>query len=51
MTVTAALTNLTEVMSSAMGIITDNAVLTTIFVAGLLATGFKLVKKAKNAVK
>lgn len=51
MTVANALTDLTSVMTAALGIISDNAILTTIFVSGLLATGFKLVKKAKNAVK
>lgn len=49
--VTSALSTLTSIMSSAMSIITGNAVLMVMFTAGLLAVGFKLIRKAKGAVK
>lgn len=51
MDIATAITNLTTVIEGALDIVTGNVVLTTIFVSGLMATGFKLIKKAKNAVK
>lgn len=46
-----ALTNFTSVLTSLVGIITDNAILFTMFAGGLLAVGAKVFKRIKNAVK
>lgn len=48
--VSSALTTVTSVFSSAMGIITGNPVLMVFFAAGLLGVGFRLVKKARRSV-
>lgn len=48
--VTSALSTVTSVFSSAMSIITGNAVLMVFFAAGLLGVGFRLVKRARRAV-
>lgn len=45
-----ALTTVTSVFSSAMTIITGNAVLMVFFAAGLLGVGFRLVKRARRSV-
>lgn len=45
-----ALTTVTSVFSSAMSIITGNAVLMVFFAAGLLGVGFRLVRKARKSV-
>lgn len=48
--VSSALTTVTSVFTSAMGIITGNPVLMVFFAAGLLGVGFRLVRKARKAV-
>lgn len=48
--VSSALTTVTSVFTSAMGIITGNPVLMVFFAAGLLGVGFRLVKKARRSV-
>lgn len=45
-----ALSTVTSVFTSAMGIITGNPVLMVFFAAGLLGVGFRLVKKARRSV-
>lgn len=45
-----ALGTVTNVFTSAMSIITGNAVLMVFFAAGLLGVGFRLVKKARRSV-
>ena len=45
-----ALTTVTSVFTSAMSIITGNAVLMVFFAAGLLGVGFRLVRKARKSV-
>lgn len=45
-----ALTTVTSVFTSAMSIITGNAVLMVFFAAGLLGVGFRLVKRARRSV-
>lgn len=39
------------ILASAVGIITDNTILFAIFGTSLLIAGFKVFKRAKNAVK
>ena len=46
-----ALTNITSVMTSVVGIITGNEILMTMFAGGLLVVGAKVFKRIKNAVK
>lgn len=46
-----ALTNVGSVVTSAVGIVTDNAILMTIFAGGLLAIGFRAIRWAKKAVR
>ena len=48
--VSSALSTVTSVFTSAMGIITGNPVLMVFFAAGLLGVGFRLVKKARRSV-
>ena len=48
--ISSALTTVTSVFTSAMGIITGNPVLMVFFAAGLLGVGFRLVRKARRAV-
>lgn len=48
--ISSALTTITSVFTSAMGIITSNAVLMVFFAAGLLGVGFRLVRKARKSV-
>lgn len=48
--VSSALTTVTSVFTSAMGIITGNPVLMVFFAAGLLGVGFRLVEKARRSV-
>lgn len=45
-----ALSTVTSVFTSAMSIITGNAVLMVFFAAGLLGVGFRLVRKARKSV-
>lgn len=45
-----ALTTVSSVFTSAMSIITGNAVLMVFFASGLLGIGFRLVKKARRSV-
>lgn len=49
--ITQGLSSFGDVMTSVVGIITDNAVLMTIFCGGLLAVGAKVFKRIKRAVK
>lgn len=46
-----ALSNFGDVMTSIVGIITDNNILFTMFAGGLLVVGARVFKKIKNAVK
>ena len=46
-----ALTNVGSVVTAAVGIVTDNTILMTIFAGGLLAIGFKAIRWAKKAVR
>ena len=50
-TLSSALTDATSVVSSVVGIITDNAILLAMFAGGLLAVGAKVFKKVKNSAK
>ena len=45
------LTNFGTVLSTVAGIITDNAIMMTMFCGGLLVVGAKVFKRIKNAVK
>lgn len=45
------LANVVSVLGSVTTIITDNAILMTMFCGGLLVTGAYVFKKIKNAVK
>lgn len=49
--ISAAFSNVTDIMSNAMTVITGNAGLLTLFVAGLIPVGFRIFKRAKRAVK
>ena len=51
MTITQALTQLTEVMTHCVNTITSNSILFTMFVASLVLVGFKIFKRAKSAAK
>lgn len=48
---TTALTNVGSVVTAAVGIVTDNVILMTVFAGGLLAVGFKAIRWAKRAVR
>lgn len=48
---TEALTSLGELTTTALGIITGNAVLMCFFCGGLLGVGFKIISQAKRAAK
>lgn len=48
---TTALTNVGTVVTSALGIITDNTILMILFCGGLLGVGFRAIKQAKRAAK
>lgn len=50
-TVADGLSSATQILGSAVGVITDNAILFAIFGTSLLIAGFKVFKRAKNAVK
>lgn len=50
-TLASALTNVGSVVTSAVGIVTDNAILMTVFAGGLLAVGFRAIRWAKKAVR
>lgn len=50
-TIASALTNIGTIVTKAVSIITDNAVLFVIFCGGLMGIGFKIVKQAKRAAK
>ena len=50
-TIATALTNIGSVVTSAIGIVTDNAILMTVFAGGLLAVGFRAIRQAKRAVR
>lgn len=50
-TVASGLSDATQILASAVGVITDNAILFAIFGTSLLIAGFKVFKRAKNAVK
>lgn len=49
--ISSALTSVGSVVTSAIGIITDNTVLMVIFAGGLLGVGFRAIKWAKRAVR
>ena len=49
--VSTALTTLSTVFTSALGLITDNAVLMIFFASGLLGVGFGLIRSAKKAAR
>lgn len=49
--ISGSLTTLGSIVTSCVGWITDNAVLMTMFVAGLIPTGFMVIRKAKKASK
>lgn len=44
-----ALTNVGTVVTSALGIITDNTILMVLFAGGLLGVGFRAIRGAKRA--
>lgn len=46
-----ALTNIGSVVTAAVGIVTDNTILMTIFAGGLLAVGFRAIRWAKKSVR
>ena len=50
-TVTSALTQLWEVVTSCVTFISGNAILMVLLVASLVAVGFKIFKKAKKAAR
>ena len=50
-TIATALTNIGTVVTSAIGIITDNTILMTVFAGGLLAVGFRAIRWAKRSVR
>lgn len=50
-TLSGALTDATSVVTSVIGIITDNAILLTMFASGLLVVGAKVFKGLKRASK
>lgn len=47
---TTALTNIGTVMSTTVGIITDNAILMTMFAGGLIIVGAKVFKRLRRSV-
>lgn len=47
----AALTQISSLATTALGIITENDVLMIFFCAGLLGVGFKVIRQAKRAAK
>lgn len=49
--ISSALTTLGSIVTSCVGWITDNPVLSVIFVAGLVPAGFMVIRKAKRASK
>ena len=49
--ITTALTNVGSVVTAAVGIVTDNAILMTVFAGGLLAIGFRAIRWAKKSVR
>lgn len=50
-TISSALTDFSSVLTSVVGIITDNAILLTMFAGGLLVVGAKVFKRIKSAAK
>ena len=50
-TISTALTNMGTVLGKVVDIITDNAIIYTMFAGGLLVVGAKVFKRIKNAVK
>lgn len=46
-----ALTNIGSVVTAAVGVITDNTILMTLFAGTLLAVGFRAIRWAKKAVR
>lgn len=46
-----ALTNVVTVVTQAVGIVTDNPILMTVFAGGLLAIGFRAIRWAKKSVR
>lgn len=50
-TVSGAFTDAFSLVSSCMQFIVDNSVFVTLFALGLVPLGFKILKKAKRAVK
>lgn len=50
-TLSTALTQVGNLVSTAMGIITGNEVLMVLFCGGLLGVGFKVISQAKRAAK
>lgn len=47
--ISGSLTTLGSIVTSCIGWITENPVLTTMFVAGLIPAGFMVIRKAKRA--
>lgn len=47
-TISSSLTEISTVVTQALGIITDNAVLMVLFCGGLLGVGFKVIRQAKR---
>lgn len=50
-TLATALSNVGDVVTASIGIVTDNAILMTVFAGGLLAIGFKAIRWAKRSVR
>lgn len=49
--ITSGLANMSDVLTSVVGTITDNVILSTMFTGGLLIVGAKVFKRIKNASK
>lgn len=50
-TISAAFTNVGDIMTECMSVITGNAGLLTLFCAGMIPVGFRIFKRAKRAVR
>ncbi len=46
-----ALTNIGTLVTSAVGIITDNSILMVLFCGGLMGVGFRIISQAKRAAR
>ena len=47
-TISSSLTEISTIVTQALGIITDNAILMVLFCGGLLGVGFKVIRQAKR---